>query len=44
MRYLYGKQDMKTLSQAQEPCFLLTNGLGGYMSVTARHRLRRKMP
>ena len=35
MRFIYGKQDMRTLSRAQENCFLLTNGLGGYASVTA---------
>lgn len=35
MRFFYGKQDMRTLERAQESCFLLTNGLGGYASVTA---------
>ena len=35
MRYYLGKQDMRTLQQAQEPCVLLANGLGGYASVTA---------
>ena len=35
MRFIYGKQDMRTLDRAQENCFLLTNGLGGYASVTA---------
>ena len=35
MRFLYGKQDMRTLDRAQENCFLLTNGLGGYVSVSA---------
>ena len=35
MRFLYGKQDMRTLSRAQENTVLLTNGLGGYASVTA---------
>ena len=34
MRFLYGKQDMRSISRAQENTFLLTNGLGGYMSVT----------
>lgn len=34
MRFLYGKQDMRTLSRAQETSFLLTNGLGGYCSMT----------
>ena len=35
MRFVCGKQDMRTLARAQENCFLLTNGLGGYCSVTA---------
>ena len=35
MRIFYGKQDMRTLERAQESCFLLTNGLGGYASVSA---------
>ena len=35
MRYFLGKQDMRTLQQAQEQSVLLTNGLGGYASVTA---------
>ena len=35
MRFVYGKQDLRTLERAQEPLFLMTNGLGGYSSVTA---------
>ena len=35
MQYFLGKQDMRTLRQAQEQSVLLTNGLGGYASVTA---------
>jgi len=35
MRFVYGKQDMRTAQRAQEYCFLLTNGLGGYASVTS---------
>ena len=35
LRFLYGKQDLRTLQRAQETSFLLTNGLGGYASVTA---------
>ena len=35
MRFIYGKQDLRTLERAQEPLFLMTNGLGGYSSVTA---------
>lgn len=35
MRFIFGKQDMLTLERSQEHCWLLTNGLGGYMSMTA---------
>ena len=35
MKFIYGKQDMRTSARAQETTFLLTNGLGGYSSVTA---------
>ena len=35
MNFLYGKQDLRTLDRAQEHCFLLTNGLGGYSSLSA---------
>ena len=35
MRYYFGSQDMKTLQQGQEQSVLLTNGLGGYASVSA---------
>ncbi len=35
MRFLYGKQDMRTLSRAQENSFLVTNGLGGYASLSS---------
>ena len=35
MRFVYGKQDMRTLHRSEETCFLLTNGLGGYASVMA---------
>ena len=41
MRFLYGKQDMRTLERAQETSFLLTNGLGGYASVTAAYSVPR---
>ena len=41
MRFVYGKQDMRTLSRAQENCFLLTNGLGGYSSVMAGYAVPR---
>ena len=41
MRFLYGKQDMRTLTRAQENGFLLTNGLGGYASVMAGYGVPR---
>ena len=41
MRFFCGKQDMPTLARAQEPLFLLTNGLGGYASVTAAFSVNR---
>ena len=41
MRYFLGKQDMRTLDQAQEQSVLLTNGLGGYTSVTAAFSVSR---
>ncbi len=34
MQLIYGRQDMPDLSRAQEGCFLLTNGLGGYASLS----------
>ncbi len=41
MRFLYGKQDMRNLERAQEVSFLLTNGLGGYASVTGAYSVPR---
>ena len=35
MRFVYGKQDMRTLTRSQEMGYMLTNGLGGYSSVMA---------
>lgn len=34
MKFIYGKQDWKTLERGQENCYLLTNGLGGFSSCT----------
>lgn len=34
MRWIYGKQDWKDLERGQENCYLLTNGLGGFSSLT----------
>ena len=41
MRFFYGKQDMRTMDRGQENCFLLTNGLGGYVSVTSAYSVPR---
>ena len=35
MKFVFGKQDLRTMERAQEHSFLLTNGLGGYVSVTS---------
>ncbi|MCD7807312.1 MAG: glycogen debranching enzyme N-terminal domain-containing protein, partial [Lachnospiraceae bacterium] len=34
MRFLYGRNDFATLERGQENCYLLTNGLGGFSSMT----------
>lgn len=34
MKFIYGKNDLKTLERAQENCYLLTNGMGGFSSCT----------
>ena len=41
MRFVYGKQNMRTLERAQENNFLLTNALGGYASVTGGYGVPR---
>lgn len=41
MRFVFGKQDMLSLERAQEGCWLLTNGLGGYMSASAAFSVTR---
>lgn len=41
MKFVYGRQDMPTLMRAQENCFLLTNGLGGYSSLSAAFSMTR---
>lgn len=33
-RWVYGKQDWKTFEKGQENCYLMTNGLGGFSSMT----------
>ena len=35
MRFIFGKQDLRTIEPSQENPFMLTNGLGGYVSVSA---------
>ena len=35
MQYLFGRQDFKSLERGEENCFLMTNGLGGFSSMTA---------
>ena len=41
MRFVYGRQDAATLAQAEKSGFLLTNGLGGYMALTAAFSVNR---
>ena len=41
MKFVFSKQDMTSLSRAQESCFLLTNGLGGFSSLTAAFSVTR---
>ena len=41
MEFIFGKQELCTLERAQEKCVLLTNGLGGYASVTAAWSVNR---
>lgn len=35
MKWIYGKQDWKTLERGEENCYLMANGLGGFSSMTA---------
>lgn len=41
MKFIYGKQNMKTAEQAQENCYLLTNGTGGYSSLSMAYSAAR---
>lgn len=34
MKYRYGRQDFHNLERAEENCFLMTNGLGGFSAMT----------
>ena len=33
-KWVYGKQEWKTYERGQENCYLMTNGLGGFSSMT----------
>ena len=35
MKFVYGKQDWSAFERGEETCFLMTNGLGGFSSLTA---------
>ncbi len=41
MKFVYSKQDFMTAARAQENCYLLSNGLGGFSSVTAAYSVTR---
>ena len=41
MKFVFGKQDMMTAARAQENCWLLGNGLGGFSSTTAAFSVTR---
>lgn len=35
MKWIYGRQEFKTVERSEEACYLMTNGLGGFSSLTA---------
>nr|MBR4280864.1 glycogen debranching enzyme family protein [Clostridia bacterium] len=41
MNLIYSRQDMPSCARAQEGCFLVTNGLGGYASLSAAFSMTR---
>ncbi|MGL5577329.1 MAG: amylo-alpha-1,6-glucosidase [Sarcina sp.] len=41
MKFIYGKHDFKNFKIANQNCYLLTNGLGGYSSTTLINSLTR---
>ena len=41
MRFIYDKRDMPALDRAEENCWLLANGLGGYASTSAAFSVSR---
>ena len=34
MKWIYGKHDWNTIERGEENCYLMTNGLGGFSSMT----------
>lgn len=34
MKFIYGRQDFKTMERGEENCYLMTNGLGGFSALT----------
>ena len=34
MKFIYGKQDWKTFERGEETCYLMTNGLGGFSTLS----------
>ena len=34
MKFVFNKNDLRTLARAEENCYLITNGLGGFSSLT----------
>ena len=41
MRFIFGKQDLRSIARSRENLFMLTNGLGGYVSVSAGYGVPR---
>ena len=41
MNLIYSRQDFPTLARAQEQCYLMANGLGGYSSLSAAYSMTR---
>ena len=41
MKFVYSKQDFSSAERAQENCWLISNGLGGFSSVTAAYSATR---
>ncbi len=41
LKFIYSRQDMPGFERAQENCYLLTNGLGGYSSLSAAFSMTR---